>query len=87
VAIGLGAVGTGIAFILYYVAIDGLGALTASTAAYIPPVVAIIIGTTILNEPVLPSAILAVALILVAAVVTQTPRRSPADRQQSGRPD
>lgn len=75
VAVGLGAVGTGVAFILYYVAIAGLGALTASTSTYIPPVVAIVIGAVFLHEPVLPSAILAVVLILVAAVIAQTPQR------------
>ncbi|WP_336711996.1 DMT family transporter [Arthrobacter sp. USHLN218] len=73
VVLGLGAVGTGVAFILYYITIAGLGALTASTATYIPPVIAMVIGAIFLHEPVLPSAILAVVLILIAAVVTQTP--------------
>ncbi len=75
VVIGLGAVGTGLAFILYYVAVAGLGALTASTATYIPPMVAMIIGTTVLHEPIVPSAVLAVVLILIAAVIAQTPSK------------
>ena len=73
VALGLGAVGTGLAFILYYITIARLGALTASTATYIPPVVAVIIGATFLREPVLPTTILAIVLILAAAGVIQMP--------------
>ena len=76
VALGLGAVGTGLAFILYYLTIARLGALTASTATYIPPVIAVIIGATFLREPVLPTTILAIALILAAAVVIQMPLKS-----------
>lgn len=74
VILGLGALGTGVAFILYYVAIAGLGAVAASTATYIPPVIALVIGTVVLHEPLLPSAVLAVGLLLLAAVVTQTGR-------------
>ena len=54
----------------------GLGALTASTATYIPPVTAVIIGAIFLHEPVLPTTIVAIVLILGAAVVTQIPPRS-----------
>jgi drug/metabolite transporter (DMT)-like permease len=42
--IGLGIVGTGVAYILYYVIVERLGAITASSATYIPPVVALVIG-------------------------------------------
>jgi drug/metabolite transporter (DMT)-like permease len=34
--IGLGILGTGVAYILYYFIVDHLGAITASSAAYIP---------------------------------------------------
>jgi drug/metabolite transporter (DMT)-like permease len=37
--IGLGILGTGVAYILYYFIVDHLGAVTASSATYIPPVV------------------------------------------------
>jgi drug/metabolite transporter (DMT)-like permease len=37
--IGLGILGTGVAYILYYYIVDHLGAVTASSATYIPPVV------------------------------------------------
>ncbi|MFF1946861.1 DMT family transporter [Rhodococcus qingshengii] len=51
VVVGLGAVGTGLAFILYYMAVSGLGAVTASSASYIPPAVAMISGIGFLQEP------------------------------------
>lgn len=80
VVLGLGVLGTGFAFVFYYVAVNGLGALTASTATYIAPVVALIIGVGLLGEPLHLVTLGAVALILGAAVLTQMPartRRSP----------
>ncbi|MFD7291998.1 DMT family transporter [Streptomyces sp. NPDC059897] len=71
VALGLGVIGTGFAFVCYYVAVAGLGALTASTATYIPPVVALAIGVGLLGEPLHATTVVAIALILCAAVLTQ----------------
>lgn len=48
--LGLGLVGTGIAQMLYYYLIDKLGAVTASSATYLPPVVAMLIGYAFLDE-------------------------------------
>ena len=42
--VGLGILGTGVAYVLYYFIVDHLGAVTASSATYIPPVVALGIG-------------------------------------------
>ncbi|MDP4553404.1 DMT family transporter [Alkalihalobacillus macyae] len=53
VIIGLGIVGTGIAYILYYVIVNRLGAVVASTVTYIPPVVALFIGLFLANEVIL----------------------------------
>ena len=50
--VGLGILGTGIAYILYYYIIDKLGAVTASSVAYVPPVVALIIGVLIVGEQI-----------------------------------
>jgi drug/metabolite transporter (DMT)-like permease len=75
----------GVVFILYYVAVAGLRAVTASTATYIPPVVAMIIGTTILGEPVQPSAVVALVLILIAAIIAQTSERAAGIGGGSGR--
>ncbi len=50
--IGLGLLGTGGAYIIYYFIVENLGAVTASSVSYIPPVVALIIGAFIVGEPI-----------------------------------
>ena len=50
--LGLGVLGTGVAYILYYFIIDKLGAVSASSVAYIPPVVAIIIRVFLIGEKI-----------------------------------
>jgi len=49
-ALGLGLLGTGIAFVLYYRIIERLGAVTASSVFYVPPVVALGLGALIVHE-------------------------------------
>jgi drug/metabolite transporter (DMT)-like permease len=67
--VGLGLLGTGLAYILYYFIVDRLGAITASGATYIPPVVALAIGWLLVGEPLTPVDGLAVALVLAGVVV------------------
>ncbi len=50
--LGLGVLGTGVAFIIYYYIIDKLGAVSASSVAYIPPVVAMGIGFVFVGETI-----------------------------------
>lgn len=50
--LGLGLLGTGVAFIGYYFIIEKLGALKASSITYIPPVVALFIGFFIVGEDI-----------------------------------
>jgi len=50
--VGLGLLGTGLAYILYYYIIDNLGAVAASSVTYIPPVVALLIGALLVGEPI-----------------------------------
>ncbi|WP_228711640.1 DMT family transporter [Arcobacter arenosus] len=50
--IGLGLLGTGLAFILYYYLIEHLGAVRASSATYLPPIVALLIGFFIVGEDI-----------------------------------
>jgi drug/metabolite transporter (DMT)-like permease len=52
IVLGLGLLGTGFAFVMYYFVIDRLGAVTASSVFYIPPVVALLIGAVIRHEAV-----------------------------------
>ena len=47
---GLGFLGTGIAYILYYFIISSLGAVASSSVTYLPPIVALTIGGLFLQE-------------------------------------
>lgn len=51
--VGLGLLGTGAAFIMYFYIIEKLGAVSSSSVAYIPPVVALIIGAVIVGEDII----------------------------------
>ncbi len=50
--IGLGLVGTGVAYVLYYYVIANLGAVRASALTYVPPVVALFLGAVFLGEQI-----------------------------------
>ncbi|MDO7383818.1 DMT family transporter [Acinetobacter baumannii] len=71
VIIGLGILGTGGAFLLYYYIIQKLGPIKASVATYIAPVVAVIIGY-FMGENVTIIEWLALTLIIGGVVVIQT---------------
>ena len=74
--LGLGLCGTGLAYIIYYLIVDRLGALAASGVTYIPPVVALIIGALLVGEPVRSTDIVAMAAILAGVGILQFGRRS-----------
>jgi drug/metabolite transporter (DMT)-like permease len=80
VAVGLGLLGTGFAFILYYFIVQRLGALAAASVTYIPPVVALLIGALWAHEPVHAMDLLAVAAILGGVYIVQTGRAKAAAR-------
>ena len=67
--LGLGVFGTGLAFIIYYYIIEKLGAVAASSVAYIPPVVAIIIGVVLVGENIDAWEYFGAALILTGVVL------------------
>jgi drug/metabolite transporter (DMT)-like permease len=67
--VGLGLLGTGIAYILYYFIVEELGAVTASGSTYIPPVVALAIGWLAVGEPLVVWDGVAVLLILAGVVI------------------
>ncbi|WP_272148432.1 DMT family transporter [Burkholderia cepacia] len=69
--VGLGMLGTGVAYLAYYHIVDHLGALAASSVTYIPPVVALFIGAALVGEPTTSAEYLAVVLILAGVGVTQ----------------
>lgn len=83
VVIGLGLLGTGVAYVLYYYLVGALGAVNASSATYIPPVVALAIGWLLVGEPLVVLDAAAVVLILCGVVLVRrgqarAERRDPA---------
>lgn len=84
--IGLGILGTGVAYLIYYFIIDRLGPVRAAGATYIAPVVAVIIGAAV-GETITLLEIGALILILGGVVLIQRARpgasTTPAKRQLS----
>lgn len=70
-ALGLGLMGTGVAYVLYYYIVQHLGALKAAGVTYIPPVIALCIGHLVAHETLQLTQLLAVALILAGVYVLQ----------------
>lgn len=66
----LGALGTGLAFALMATLVGRVGGPRGSVAIYFVPVVAVIIGVTLLDETIAAAAILGSALVLVGAWLT-----------------
>ena len=62
-AFGLGLVGTGIAFVIYYQLIHSLGAMKSASVYYIPPVVALLIGWQFAGEMI--TLVQAIGVLLV----------------------
>lgn len=69
VIVGLGLLGTGLAYLLYYYIIEKMGAVSASSVTYIPPVVALLIGAVISHEPIGPVDYLGTGLILAGVML------------------
>lgn len=74
VVVGLGVLGTGIAFLLYYYLLQELGAVAASGATYITPIVALSISW-FAGEPVGMLEIGAVALVIASIAMLQVGRQ------------
>ncbi|MGJ7337711.1 DMT family transporter [Morganella morganii] len=75
--IGLGLLGTGVAYLTYYYLILNLGAVVASSVTYIPPVVALIVGFLAANEQLGVTEILSMVLIMSDVFLLQRPSRRP----------
>lgn len=68
--LGLGVLGTGLAYLIYYYILDRLGAVGASGATYLPAVVALAIGAAV-GEAVTAIELLALVLILGGVALIQ----------------
>jgi drug/metabolite transporter (DMT)-like permease len=76
VIVGLGVVGTGIAFVIYYTLIARIGALRASSVYYLPPAVALAVGAKFLGEPLAIGQLIGAALISVGIYLANSKGRS-----------
>lgn len=72
--LGLGALGTGFAYLLLYALISAEGPTTASTVTYLIPIVAVFLGVVALGEPL--TWTLAVGTVVILAGVALTNRTS-----------
>lgn len=75
----LGAVCTAVAFVLFFGLIAEVGAARSTLVAYLNPVVAVLLGALVLDEPLTVTVVVATALILVgsAAASRRTSGRTP----------
>jgi drug/metabolite transporter (DMT)-like permease len=74
--VALGALGTGVAFYWFASLIGSVGATRGSVTIYFVPVVAIVLGATLRDEPVHAAALAGTALVLAGAYLTSRPKPS-----------
>ena len=76
--VALGAVGTAIAFVIYYELINGIGPARAALVSYLAPGVALFYGAIFLDEAVTVAAVVGLVLILGGVAIASRPKRAPA---------
>ena len=67
----LGILGTGVAYVLNYRLIADEGAVAASTVTYLIPVVAVVLGALVLNEPLTWHLLAGGVIVLVGVAVSE----------------
>ena len=82
--IGLGALGTGVAYVLNYRIVAAAGATTASTVTYLTPLVAILVGLAFLNEPLSWNEPIGGLVVILGVAVSQGRLRGVASRFRAG---
>jgi len=73
--LALGVLGTGVAFVLMGRLVARVGSTRASTATYLIPVVALVLGAVFLDEPVHVLSIVGIALVILGAVLASRRER------------
>ncbi len=76
--VGLGLLGTGLAFIIYYYLIERIGAVNASSATYLPPLVALFIAYFFVNENITLVDLLATVLIFSGVFLINAKKKAQA---------
>ena len=69
--LALGAGGTGVAYLLYYRLIQDVGATTASMVTYVIPVVAVVLGVVVRDEPVTANVVVGAAIVIAAVALAE----------------
>jgi drug/metabolite transporter (DMT)-like permease len=82
--IGLGALGTGVAYVLNYRIVAAAGGTTASTVTYLTPLVAILVGLAFLNEPLAWNEPIGGLVVVLGVAVSQGRLRGVARRFRTG---
>jgi drug/metabolite transporter (DMT)-like permease len=82
----LGAIGTGLTFLLNYSLIRDVGATITSVVTYVIPIVSTVLGVVALGEPLLFNQPVGAAVIVVGAALTapRSTRRSPVRSRTTG---
>jgi drug/metabolite transporter (DMT)-like permease len=73
--VALGAVGTAIAFVIYYELINGIGPARAALVSYLAPGIALFYGAIFLDEAITVAAIGGLVLILGGVAIASRPKR------------
>ncbi len=69
--LGLGALGSGIAYVLNYRVISAAGGTTASTVTYLTPLFAVVVGAAFLGEPVAWYEPVGAAVVVLGVAISQ----------------
>ena len=79
--IPLGILGTGLAFVMMTTLVGRAGPSRGSVAIFFVPVVAILLGVTLLGERIMPSAVIGTGLVLIGAWLTSRKEKVVAPRR------
>jgi drug/metabolite transporter (DMT)-like permease len=74
VVVGLGVLGTGVAYLIYYFLLEELGPVAASGSTYVTPTVALLIGW-LAGEKIGVLEVTAIALVLISIAMLQIGRQ------------
>ena len=69
--LGLGVMGTGVAYLAYYYLIEKMGAILASTSTYVPPAVALIVGFVFAGESINAIETVGIVIMLLGVICIQ----------------
>jgi drug/metabolite transporter (DMT)-like permease len=73
--VGLGVVGTALAFVIFYELINSVGPARAALVSYLAPGVALFYGAVFLHEAITLAAVAGLVLILAGVAIASRPRR------------